>query len=280
MMNCDDSQKKESEASTKGSSGTTGETDVAPVRGEDFWNERASEFSEYAKSTGYPEQFMALMRLMPDWSVLDMACGGGALAIPLAGKVGSVTAVDFSSSMLDIVRGQCTRAGITNVATIQGRWEDDWESLGIGMYDVAIASRSLIGDDPQPLIRKLDGAARRAVYITTVVGDGPFDRRLFEASGRRHKEGKDYIHFYNLLYKMGIHANVAFIREQHRNGWESHEQALEDQQWMFHGMTAGEREKVSAYLEEHLTMVDGLWRLPYSRDCQWALMWWSKESGE
>ncbi len=249
---------------------------AAPAGSADFWDGRASEFSRYAASTGYADRFIALMDIDPDWTVLDMACGGGTLAIPLSRRVKSVTAVDFSSNMLDIVTWRCSRSGITNVKTVQARWEDDWESLGIGLHDVAIASRSLIGEDVRGLIGKLDRAARKDVYISTVVGDGPFDRRLFEATGRQFKPGYDYIYYYNLLYEMGIRAGVAFIAEEHRNGWGSHEEAMGDQRWMFRGMTGDEERKVSAYLKEQLVRTDDGWKLPYSRNCSWAVMWWSK----
>lgn len=249
---------------------------AAPVRNTDFWDGRASEFSEYAASTGYADRFIALMDIDPGWTVLDMACGGGTLAIPLSQRVKSVTAVDFSSNMLQVVNRRCSQKGILNVNIVQGRWEDDWESLGIGPHDVAIASRSLIGEDVRGLIGKLDRAATKYVYISTIVGDGPFDRRLFEATGRQFKAGQDYIYYYDLVYEMGIRASVAFVAEKHRNGWGNHEEALKDQRWMFHGMTGDEEQKVSAYLKEHLVRTDGGWRLPYSRDCSWAVMWWSK----
>ncbi len=67
----------------------------SPVGNADFWDGRASEFSEYATSTGYAERFIALMDIDPYWTVLDMACGGGTLAVPLSQRVKSVTAVDF-----------------------------------------------------------------------------------------------------------------------------------------------------------------------------------------
>ncbi len=140
---------------------------------------------------------------------------------------------------------------------------------------MAIASRSLIGEDVRALIGKLNKAARKRVYISTIVGDGPFDRRLFEATGRQFKAGQDYIYYYNLLYEMGIRASVAFVAEEHRNRWRSHEEALEDQRWMFHGMTGDEEQKVSAYLREQLVRTEVGWKLPYSRNCSWAVMWWS-----
>ncbi len=249
------------------------------VKSSDFWEGRAQGFSEHAASTGYPEEFIRIMQPRKTWTVLDMGCGGGTIAIPVAKKVGSVTAVDFSMGMLEIVDRRCRIGGIANVRTIRGSWEDDWESLGIGVHDVAIASRSLISDDIKGSIAKLDRAARKAVYISTVVGSGPFDKELYESTGRTFNMGKDYIHYYAALYEMGIMANVAFIPEHHSNQWGSHEEAFEDQRWMFHGMTEEEEGKVRTYLKRHLVRVLGRWRLPYSRQCLWALMWWTKDEG-
>ena len=110
-----------------------------------------------------------------------------------------------------------------------------------------------------------------------VVGRGPFDERLMEQAGRVLPVGPDYIHYCNILYEMGVRANVASIGENHRNGWGTHEEALEDQRWMFHGMTSEEEEKVKDYLRRHLIYQDGQWRLPYERKCYWAVMWWAKQ---
>ena len=221
------------------------------------------------------------MSIRPDWTVLDMACGGGTLAVPLAPFVKKITAVDFSENMLSIVRSRCEEKGITNVSTIHGRWEDDWVSLGIGQYDIAIASRSLIGDNTQSLIEKLNNVASRQVYISVASGDGPADLRLLEAAGRSFPMGHDYIWYCNLLYDMGIRAQVAFIREDHPNVWDSHEAAFEEQLWMFRDrdITEEEEESVRSYLKEHLSLIGGRWQLPYERRWYWAVMWWTKKGG-
>jgi SAM-dependent methyltransferase len=249
----------------------------SPVHDSSFWDRRASSFSEYATGTGYAERFLKLMNVDPDWTVLDMACGGGTLAVPLAGKVKEITAVDFSENMLRILEKRCGEKGITNVRTIHGRWEDDWDELGIGRHDVAIASRSLLADDVYASLAKLNALAGRQVYISTSVGDGPFDRRLFEAVGRVFTMSPDYIYYYNLLHRMGIHANVAFVREDHESSWETFNDALDAQRWMFSNLTESEEDRIKDYLLENLLYTGGLWRLPYERPCRWAVMWWDKE---
>jgi SAM-dependent methyltransferase len=248
-----------------------------PAYSREFWQCRADEFSEYAATTGYAEQFIALMKVHPDWSVLDMGCGGGTLSVPLAPMVRTITAVDFSTNMLDIVQRRCKAKGIENVRTINCSWEDDWDGAGIGVHDIAIASRSLMGDDFKALITKLSNAARRAVYISMMVGSGPFDKPLFESTGRTFDMGKDYIFYYDLLHEMGIWANVAFCREDHASIWGSHEEALDDQRWMFHCLTKDEEDRVRTYLQKNLKETNGRFALPYDRICYWAVMWWNKE---
>jgi len=250
----------------------------SPVRDQSFWDRRASSFSEHATGSGYAERFLKLMNVDPDWTVLDMACGGGTLSVPLSGKVKEITAVDFSENMLRILEKRCRENGITNVRTIHGRWEDDWDELGIGRHDVAIASRSLLADDLYASIAKLNSVAGKQLYISTRVGDGPFDRRLFEAVGRVFNMGPDYIYYYNLLHRMGIHANVAFVREDNVNAWETFNDALDAQRWMFGNLTESEEVKIKDYLLENLLYAGGLWRLPYERTCRWAVMWWDNEA--
>jgi SAM-dependent methyltransferase len=242
-----------------------------------FWNRRAPSFAKHAPETGYAENFLEMMKPEKSWSVLDFGCGGGTLALPLSPLVKSVTAVDFSENMIGIVRDRCDELGVTNVRTIQGAWEDDWNHLGIGLHDVAISSRSMSVVDYREAITKLDGAARKRVYISTVVGDGPRDRRLMEAVGRSIIPDIDYIWIYNLLHQMGIQANVGFIRENTPRSYADFEAAVEAHRWMFQDITPEEEEKLRAFLKEHLVRAGDAWSLDYARKHRWALIWWEKE---
>jgi 2-polyprenyl-3-methyl-5-hydroxy-6-metoxy-1,4-benzoquinol methylase len=249
------------------------------VRGRDrsFWNKRAPSFAKHAAETTYPEEFIRIMNPESHWSVFDMACGGGTLAVPLAKKVREVTAVDFSEKMLDIVKDKCREEGIANVRTVNARWEDNWEEHHVGMHDVVVASRSLVVDDLQSAILKLDKLARERVYTSTIVGDGPFDRRIFEALDRPLNMGPDYIYNYNLLYQMGIHAHLTFIVEKNNKTFESHEDAANSMRWMLDNLSPEEEDKLRRYLERHLVSREGNWRLDYDRSIKWAVMWWEKK---
>ena len=240
----------------------------------EFWEERSSSFAQHAGKTRYPNEFLKLMRLAPDLTVLDMGCGGGALAIPLAAKVRKVTAVDFSPNMLAIVGDICRERNITNIETILGEWDSDWASLGIGKYDIAIASRSLHAEDSAPYIRKLINAARRQVFISSPEGDGPLDTKLLDFVGRKGPTKPDYRRLMDIIQSMGIRADVSFIDGDQTNKWPTFEEAVEGQKWMFFNATRQEDERIRLYLEQNLIRKDGMVQLPYERTYHWAVMWW------
>jgi len=56
--------------------------------------------------------------------LLDLACGPGRLAIPLASRFREVWAVDIEPEMIAVGRGIAARRGITNIRWQTGRAED------------------------------------------------------------------------------------------------------------------------------------------------------------
>jgi 2-polyprenyl-3-methyl-5-hydroxy-6-metoxy-1,4-benzoquinol methylase len=243
-----------------------------------FWNKRAPSFADHASKTFYPHAFIQIMAPKPSWTVLDMGCGGGTLAIPLAGMVKRITAVDFSDKMLEILIAESCKRGITNIDIVKSSWEDDWTECGIGTYDVAIASRSLAVNDVRAAVTKLSNAARRRVLISTIVGDGPFDRKVFEAVGRELSPGVDYVYYYNLLFQMGIHANISFIQENKPKRYGSVEEAFDSMRWMLQETTSEEEARFHRHLKHHLVKQNGQWALDYKCRCRWAVMWWDKDN--
>lgn len=190
---------------------------ASPQRGRDreFWDRRAPSFAEVVQGEEgdeYVDAFLNIMNPDPAWSVLDVGCGPGTLAIPLANRVRRVTAVDFSPVMIGIVNERKTRDGLGNLTGVIGSWEEDWLALGIERHDVAVASRSIAGNDPKATLSKLMDFASRRVYITCAVGAGPHDLRILAAVGRPAHTNPDYIYIYNLLYQLGISANVQQIK--------------------------------------------------------------------
>ncbi len=85
------------------------------------------------------DHLAALLRLRGDERVLDVACGTGHASLAVARMLpkGRVTAVDFSSGMLDQARRKADSLGVRNVEFI----ERDMQTLGFeGHFDIAVCA--------------------------------------------------------------------------------------------------------------------------------------------
>ncbi len=242
-----------------------------------YWDKRAPAFARNSSKSDYSEKFLRMLEVKPHWTLLDVGCAAGTLAIPLTERVKQITALDISGTMLSLLRERCRNLNVTTIQTIQGAWEDDWGALGIGEHDVALASRSLITEDFESALAKLNKAARKRVYVSTIVGDGPHDRRIYRALGRELNPGPDYIYLCNLLYRMGIRANVNFITYQERNSYENQEEAFTIISSKMEVTAPEEADILQAFLEEHLVCKEGKWMMSYPRKICWAVIWWNKE---
>lgn len=239
------------------------------------WDQRAASFAERNLDSPFVAQVMAHIQTEPDWTVLDVGCGPGTLAIPLANQVRQVTALDYSAAMLLELDKQARAAELDNITTIQASWADDWQALGLARHEVAIASRSLSVEDLQGALSRLNAWASKAVYVVDRVGSGPFDPDLFAALGRSFEPGPDYIFTLNILYSLGIQAKVDFISLDNSRTYSTREEALQSCRWMVDDLTVLEEERLVAYVDARLSRsADGAWQLSRATPSRWALIWW------
>jgi len=241
-----------------------------------YWNRRAPSFPRHGEDSTYARAVLELLAPQPDWTVLDVGCGTGALAVPLAGLVRSVTAMDFAQAMLDQLQREALSLGIGNIRPLHLGWEDDWPSAGVTPHDVALASRSLVVEDLEGSMRKLDAHARRRVCIGAPVGPGPFDRHALAAVGRSFQQRPDYLYVYNLLHQMGIYAQVKVIEVDDEWTFTSPEEALGFYRMRIPGLDPGEDLRLRAYLDGQLELCRGTWVLRGREPIRWALVWWDK----
>jgi SAM-dependent methyltransferase len=243
-------------------------------RGRESWDKRAPSFARAAAQGSYVEQLLARLSLDPSWDVLDVGCGSGTLAVPLARRVRAVTALDYAPRMLDLLRERCAAEGLSNVAPVLGAWEDDWDALGLAQHDVALASRSLTVEDLRGALVKLDRAARRAVHVVAPVGSGPIDGRVFEVAGRSFTPGPDYIYPCNLLHQLGAFASVDFVSIADTRRYTGVEDALEGFAWMLTDPTPDELARLQEWVTRQLVAGEDGWRLAEPRTVKWAIISW------
>ena len=196
-----------------------------------IWDERAKTFPvKHGDQSGYVERFLELADIAEGETVLDMGCGTGALATPLASRGCHVVACDFSQGMLHKMIAEQASLGIGNVETHLMSWTDDWEACGIGekSVDVALASRSIATNDLRDSLMRLDHVARRRVCVTLPCGPSPrTDERLLAAAGFGQRLGRDFLYAFNILASCGINPEVAYIPSVRLELFDTFEDACE-----------------------------------------------------
>ena len=250
-----------------------------------FWDRRARDFRGGDEDSPYVAGFMARMRIRPGESVLDVGCGAGALALPLARAGHDVVAVDFSAGMLDVLRRRADADGLRNVQTVHAGWDDDWRAAGVGAADVVIASRSLDVRDLRAALQKLDAFARRRTCVT-LPADGLFYPQLLahEAVGRPFAKRGDQGTAVNVLRQMGIEAEVRFLEHASASRYESLEAAAESLRRVVAPADEREERALGRYVAEHLVETTGgdgrrVWKQEPEVTVRWAFLAWDKPLG-
>ena len=263
---------------------------IARERSDDstVWDAKAKSFPvKHGSQQGYVADFLRLADVQPGETVLDMGCGTGALATPLAIAGHHVVACDFSQGMLDVMIADQRNLGVEGVDVKVMSWSDNWESFGVGpkSADVAFASRSIATSDLRDSLLKLDNAARRRVCVTLPGSSSPrCDDELLRAAGVERNIGHDFLYAFNILAQLGIRPEVSYIPNTRIERFDTFDDALEKfsavareaaRGYAPAELIAGIPERLRAWLERELVEVDGMLQLSKPRDVIWAFIAWS-----
>lgn len=247
-------------------------------KGADEWDKKAPSFAERTGQSPYIPLFLSRLPLEKSYSVLDIGSGPGTLALPLAEMVRKVTAIDYSTKMLEILKQRAKSKKLENIECIHSSWESDWDSLNIHPADIAIASRSMNVADLSSALDKLDRYATKYVFITDRIAPSPFDPEAFAAIGRKFDSGPDYIFTLNFLYTKGIHAAVDILELDEYVEFNSMQEALKSYVWMFKDISSEETKKLEKYIETKIIdTADSRIKLQLKYPPRWALIWWKKK---
>lgn len=161
----------------------------------------------------YAQAFIARLRLAEASTVLDIGCGPGTLALPMAAQVREVVALDNSAGMLEELRRRAALQGVDNVRTVLRAWEDDWSDLPVA--DIAIASRSTLVDDLEAALHKLAAHARLQVCLSYPV-DSFVDPELLAVAGLQLPRVPSHFLLLGMLHHMGVVPTVEVLQLRSR----------------------------------------------------------------
>ncbi len=179
----------------------------------DFWDRRAKGFHRTTKATVVYDPFLRKLQqvVTPQTSVLDVGAGTGRLAITLAPQAKEVLVVEPNAAMLDYLRRDAGEQGLLNISYLQTTWQDAPDTLS---SDIVICSHVLYPiKDIVPFLTKLKAATRDACYIymrgTSI--DAQTSHIWQHFHGDERCMPPSYIHALDVLYEMGIYANVEIV---------------------------------------------------------------------
>lgn len=254
-----------------------------------FWDARARHFRP-RETHPYAQAFLELTGIRAGETVLDMGCGAGSLAIPLAHAGHRVIAVDFSPRMLAVLDETARECGLFDrIDPVQLAWDDDWRLAGIEpkSVDVALASRSIATADLKAALGKLTAAARRRCAITLIAGASPrYDEHIMDAIGASVTRSGDYVYAFNILIGMGLTPEVRYIASPRRDTFDSLEDGVADFSRMLEDGNEDRIDELRAYIAQHMVenphvgepgskgRPQGAYMLDHIRMVRWAHLSW------
>jgi SAM-dependent methyltransferase len=253
----------------------------------ELWDKRADSFTkrinrvkdgDFGDKDDYISQMLDRIEVKPDWTVLDIGCGPGTLAIPMAQKAKSVTALDISPEMLKNLKASAARIGLDNIKYLNASWEDAFTGGQVAGHDVVVASRSLMSGNMQDALSHIIAVTRQAAYLTFPIVHLPLDWEAYKAIGREKNKHAPYIIILNMLFQMGVHANVEILYSKVKVQFPSIQEAMDDLQSHNDPFTPDEKAKLKEFLEMRFAGQPGAPPFTHEGKSQWALIWWRKEN--
>ncbi|MDD4776392.1 MAG: methyltransferase domain-containing protein [Syntrophomonas sp.] len=206
----------------------------------EMWGKSAIMYNQMAQlEVVYTRNQLDHLLLGPADSVLDIGCGPGRLAVPIAQRCARVTALDVAPAMLEVCQDNARRAGVTNLETRLLNWEEAVVGDNIEQHDVVIASRSVGMRD----LVKLNQVARKHVFILSFARSPS----LKEARDSLFRDVTDdvldlppanrmlgYNIIFNMLYDMGIDPSVKVVPDGFTRDYRSRLEAYDDLRQLGH----------------------------------------------
>lgn len=120
---------------------STARTETSPLATPGPWSLVAEGYSATTRQflAEFSEAGLSRLSYGGDSTVIDVACGPGTTAIPLAAEVARITCVDFSTAMLDELRLAAANAGVANIDAVEADGQalpfaDATFDLGVSMF--------------------------------------------------------------------------------------------------------------------------------------------------
>jgi 16S rRNA G527 N7-methylase RsmG len=211
--------------------------------------------------------------------VLDIGSGPGTLALPLAPRVKEITAIEPGKGMVDLLKENMKKDGITNITCIEKRWEDiDINTDISGKYDIVLSSLSLTMEDIRQSLAKMNTVSSEFVYIYWFADTSFWEKMYIDLWPALHDKtyylGPKADCLLNVLYQMEIYPNIEMLPLDKVYRFSTRKKMVGFFQNRFAAKTKKQRKVLDAYLSP-LIRTEGN-QVVISGNSLLAKVWWKK----
>jgi hypothetical protein len=181
--------------------------------------------------------------------------------------------------MVDLLKENMEKEGITNITCVQKRWEDIDPVVDLAApYDVVLCSLALTMEDLWESLKKMDIVSSRYVYIYWFA-DPPFWERMYidlwpDLHGEPYYPGPKADCLFSVLYQMGIFANVEMLPLDKVYRFATKKEMTVFFRRRFGMKTQKQRTVLDTYLAPLIRHEKG--KIVVSGDSLLAKVWWKK----
>lgn len=267
------------ETKMKKASGVASWSENGAERGVNRW-ENAKDRPNRLGDIEYYNKLFNKLSIKSDDSVLNIGCGSDLLSILIAKKANKVTALDISFKMLEKLKKIAQENGIKNIDYMQSDWQFVKPEVDVPMHDIVIASRCMGMFDLEDELIKINNITKKRAYITRIVEEKDLlSPRIYGLLGREFQPLPSYYYIYNLLYQLGIQANLDYISVDVEEKYENINHAIDVWRWKLKSLEKEGELKLKNFLEDNLICLeDNKWTTGLF-NCQWALISWTANKG-
>ncbi len=243
-----------------------------------FWNRLKARW--YRKGLEYSNMAdvvlgFILPKVQGARTFLDVGCGCGTLALPLARMGRTVTALDPSPAMIEILEEDIKREGLENIKTIAAAWGE----VELAPHDVVICANV-----PELLIegrgffKDADRLAEKGVFLVQGADPGAdkfYYKELYPLIFKRPYERRSgYIKTLETLKGLGISAGVEEVEYDFDQPFDSMDEAVEF--WKeYMGIVTDEHDrKLKDFLQKRLVKEGKVLVARFHKRS--AIIWWLK----
>ncbi|HTY81702.1 MAG TPA: methyltransferase domain-containing protein [Dehalococcoidales bacterium] len=243
----------------------------------DYWDRRSQVFHCSCHESDYAEQLIKRMKLKEGSTILDVGCGCGAVALPLARKGFQVTALDISPVRLEKLRVKAEAEVLPNIQALNLDWDLVEAGVNVRQHDVVLLSRN-IHQRMAETLQKVAMAARSAFYITwRAERTDDLEMELADAMGKNFSVFPDYAIINGMIRQQGVLTEVEAFEATETQLY----RCLEDAVLNFArgaSLTENQFARMERVAGNYLTRVDDGFSL--DRKIKWVLISWKAPAGK